>query len=149
PMLLRQVKPADFARLFALPPEADVVGATPGLPWARTERPLLDKIRLSDPRSDALESAPLLEALIAQTLAAEALDRTGENRWFKVSGQLTFHFVEDVLFNLAAMSKEATPERRQKLREAAEKCRSRWSEALARLPREVLLRNQVHENPRR
>jgi hypothetical protein len=150
PVLLRQVKPADFARLFALPPESDLVGVpSEPLAWARTERPLLDKIRLSDPRADALEAAPLLEALLAQMLAADAFDRTGENRWFKVSGQLAFHFVEDVLLNLAAMSKDATSERRQKLREVAEKCRARWSEALAKVPREILLRNQVHENPRR
>jgi hypothetical protein len=149
PALLRQVKSPDFSRLFALPPESDVLGAAPELLWARFERPLLDKVRLSDPRSDALESAPTLEALIAQMLWAEALDRTGENRWFKVSGQLTFHVVEDLIQNLAAMSKEATPERRQKLREAAEKCRARWSEALAKVPREILVRNQVQANPRR
>jgi hypothetical protein len=149
PMLLRQVKPADFSRLFALPAESDVVGALPELQWARTERPLLDKIRLSDPHSDAPDSGPLLEALLAQALAAEALDRTGENRYFKVSGQLTFHVLEDVIQNLAAMSKEATPERRQKLREAAEIDRSRWSEALAKISREVLQRNQVLMNPRR
>jgi hypothetical protein len=126
-----------------------MVGAGPELPWARTERTLLDKIRLSDARSDALESGPTLEALLSQMLAAESFERTGENRWFKISGQLTLHFVEEVIQNLAAMSKEATPERRQKLREAAEKCRARWSEALAKVPRESLMRNQVHENPRR
>ena len=149
PALLRQVKPSDFNRLFALPPESDLVGSTPELPWARTELSILDKIRLSDPRADALEALPVLEALIAQMLAAEAFDRTRENRFFKVAGQLTFHVVEDALLNLAAMSKDATPDRRQKLREVAEQCRARWSEALAKVPKETLQRHQVHENPRR
>jgi hypothetical protein len=149
PPLLRQVKPAEFSRLFALPSDAEAVGAYPELDWARQERLILDKLRLSDPHSNESTSASLLESLIAQMLATEAFEKSGENRWFRVSGQFTYRYVEDLLVNLAAMSKEAGPELRGKLRAQAEGYRAKWSEALAKIPRDFLQANQVHENSRR
>jgi len=149
PPLLRQVKVADFARLFALPPDSEVVGAHPELDWGRMERLLVEKVRVSEPRPQEKDALGLLEALIAQMLATAEFEKTGENRWFKVSGQLTFHYVEDLLLNFAQMSKEVGPEQRLKLHETAEQIRAKWVQALSKVPRDYLMRNQVHENPKR
>jgi hypothetical protein len=149
PPLIRQLKAAEFARLFALPSEAEVIVAVAELDWARKERPVLEKLRQSEARPHDEEATALVESMIAQTLAAEPLERTGENRWFKASGQLTFRYVEEIIQTLATLSKDATPEQRQKLREGAERARAKWTEGLAKFPKDFLVRNQVHENPRR
>lgn len=149
PGQLRGTKPAEFNRLFELPADLELVGSYPELEWARKERPVLDGVRMSPLRARDDEAPGLVDRLIAQMLAAEPLEKTAENRWFKAAAQVVFRYVEEVIAALANQSKDASSPDRHRLRAAAEQVRARWSEALAKVPREFLVRNQVAENPRR
>lgn len=149
PGQLRATKPAEFARLFDLPLEADVIGTFPELDWARHEKPVLDAVRMSTARAKEEEYPAILDRLLAQFVAAEPLDRTGENRWFRISGMLVFRYLEEVLLSLGTQAKDAPPDVRGRLHEGAEKARARWSDTLAKFSKDFLSRNQVFENAKR
>jgi hypothetical protein len=149
PGQLRATKPVEFNRLYELPSEADLIGSYPDLEWARKERPVLEKLRLSAPRAREDECPGIVDLLIAQMLLSEPLEKTGENRWFKASAQLAFRYVEEVILSLGTQSKDAFPEQCHRLHETAEKVRAKWSEALAKVPKEFLVRNQVLDNAKR
>ncbi|HLY12449.1 MAG TPA: hypothetical protein VKW04_24310 [Planctomycetota bacterium] len=149
PPLLRQQKPADFAKSFALPPDAELVVRVPELDWARKERPLLERIRDSEFQPKAEIGMPLLEDLIQGMLETEPFEKSGEDWWFKASGQVAYHFLEEVVHGLALRSQSAAPADGRKLREAAEQATAKWSEGLAKLPKDFLARNPIHESPRR
>ncbi len=149
PQLLRQIRPAEYARTFSLPAENDILGSIPELDWARSERDLLDRLRQTDLSPKPEVALPLLNDLIARMLETETLEKTVENWWFKSSGQIAVHFLEETIHGLAMRAKDAEPGEGQKLRETAEKACSKWAEALSRVPRDFLLRNPIHDNPKR
>jgi len=109
PPLLRQMKPVEFGKNFTLPAEAELVVAIPELDWARKERALLERIRGSEFQPKADVGLPLLEDLIRQTLETEAFEKSGEDWWFRSSGQLTVNFLEELVRGLAVRSKDAPP----------------------------------------
>jgi len=149
PALLRQQRPGEFNRAFGLPAEADLIVSLPELDWARNERALLERLRASEfqPKADA--ALPLLEDLIARLLETEVLEKNGEDWWFRASGQLAVHYLEEVVHGLAVRSKDSAPGDGRKLREAAERATAKWSEALSKVPKDFLIRNPIHDNPKR
>jgi hypothetical protein len=149
PPLLRQLKPAEFAKDFALIPDADLIVSVPELDWARKERALLDRIRQSEFMPKADVALPLLDDLIRQVLETEPFEKSGEDWWFKASGQLTVHFLEEVVHGLAVRSKDAAPGEGPKLRQSAELATTKWSEAMSKVPKDFLARNPIHDSPKR
>lgn len=149
PPMLRQLKGADFARLFTLPSETETVGASPELDWSRKERALLEKLRLSDFRARQEDATALLGALVAQMIAAEPLEKTTDNRWFHASAQLALRYAEEQVQGLAAAARDATPDQRRQQRERAEKLRGLWADGLASLPKDFVERNPIREGPRK
>jgi hypothetical protein len=149
PALVRGLKRPEFVHLFALPPEADLVTGAPELDWARKELDLLERLRQMEPGYRAETSMPILDGLVAQMLQAEAFEKAGEDWWFKSSGQLTVHFLEDMVHALALRAKEAGPDEGPKLRQTAEQACAKWSEAMSKVPRDFLARNPIHDNPKR
>jgi hypothetical protein len=149
PPLLRQMKAPEFAKAFALPPEGELVVSPPELDWARKERVLLARIRDSEFQPKAEVGVPLLEDLIGRMLDTEPFEKSGENWWFKGSGQLAYHFLEELAHGLAVRSKDAPPGEGRKLRDGAEKALALWSEAQSKLPKDFLARNPIHDSPKR
>ncbi|HLY09120.1 MAG TPA: hypothetical protein VKW04_07460 [Planctomycetota bacterium] len=149
PMQLRATRLPEFNRLFELPAQENLVFSSSDLDWVRTEKTTLEALRLSTLRAREEEYPGLLGRLLAQMVAAEPLDRTGDNKWFRLSGQLTFRYLEEVLLSLVAQSKDAPADLRHRLHEAAEKVRARWPETLANFQKDFLTRNQVFDNAKR
>jgi len=149
PPPLRQLKTADFNKLFTLPAETDLVVSVPELDWARKQRAVLDRVRQTELNPRAEIALPILEQLIARTLETEAFDKGAEDWWFRSSGELTVRFLEETVHGLVLRSKEAAPAENRKLRETAEQACSMWSEGLAKVPRAFLARNPIHDNPKR
>jgi hypothetical protein len=146
---IRQLRLADFARIFSLPSESETLGAPPELAWARTERAVIEKVRLSDFHGREEDTTALLGALVNQMIAAEPLEKTGDNRWFREAGQMAVHYAEEQVQALSVQSREATPDQRRRMHERAEKIRSAWADALSNLPKDFLERNPIREGPRR
>jgi hypothetical protein len=149
PPLLRQMKPAEFSKNFALPPDGELVVSPPELDWARKERALLERIRASEFQPKADVGLPLLEDLIRQTLETEPFEKSGEDWWFRSAGQLTVNFLEELVRGLALRSKDAPAGEGRGMREAAEKATTKWSEAIAKVPKDFLARNPIHDIPKR
>jgi hypothetical protein len=149
PPLLRQMKPAEYAKSFALPPEAELIVTTPELDWARKERALVDRVRESDFQPKAEVALPLLDDLLQRMLETEPLEKSGEDWWFKASGQLAYNFLEEVVHGLALRSKNAPPAEARAMKASAEKAAAKWSEAMSKVPRDFLARNPIHDSPKR
>jgi len=148
PLKVRQMAPPEFQRDFGLPAETEVVGVLPVLEWCRKERAALDRLRQTEARAPVEQAMPVLDGLLGAMVSAEPLERTHENRWLKDSWQFGFRYVEEVLQGLAAAAKEGTPDVRRQSRASADQVRARWSEAIARVPRESMVRNGVHGHPK-
>jgi hypothetical protein len=149
PLQLRATKVLEFNRLFELPSQDNLIATYPELDWARNQKTTLETVRLSGPRAREDEYPGIIDRLLAQMVAAEPLEKTGDNAWFRISGQISYRYIEEVLMSLVLQSKDAPPELRHRLHEGAEKARSRWSETLAKFPKEFLTRNQVFDNTKR
>lgn len=146
--LLRAMKSPDFARAFKLPADGEIVGTYPELDWSRRERAAVEKISLSDPKPRSEDAEALVDLLLGVMTAAEPLQRTGENRWFKDSAQVTFGYVEDVLQSFVVTAKDADAAGRRRVHDDAERIRARWVQGLGRFPRDYLRLNGVNERPK-
>ncbi|HEV3028509.1 MAG TPA: hypothetical protein VG457_13105, partial [Planctomycetota bacterium] len=70
-------------------------------------------------------------------------------KWFRISGQIAFRYLEEVLMSMALQAKDAPSEQRHRFHEEAERARGKWTEMLAKYPKEFLSRNQVFEYAKR
>src|SRR5205807_2259030 len=135
PPPLRGLKGPEFVKLFALPAEAELVVTVPELDWARKDRLALERVRQTEANPRPEVALPILDELIARTLEAESFDQSGENWWFRASGELAVRFLEETVRGLILRSKGAAPGESRKLRESAEMACAKWSEALSKVPR--------------
>jgi hypothetical protein len=146
PADLRGMNALDFARKFSVPAESEMVGTWPALEWSRKERAAFERLRQTEAHARLEEATPVLELLLAQMVGTEPLERSGENRWFKASNITGYRYLEEMIRGLIASAREGSPEARRAARDAAEKLRGRWSVSIAKLPRDFMTRNGVHDH---
>jgi hypothetical protein len=148
PMILRGLRPAEFERQFALPPEGEVIGTYPALDWSRKEAKALDRLRQAPQRGKLEEILPALDLVLAGMNEAEPLERTAENRWLRESWQIASGYVEEILRGIVSQARESSPEARVQLRQSADRVRARWSDAISKIPREAMTRNGAFGRPK-